>query len=124
MIGLVAAMKKVAYRTTAGRHVFMSVSENVDFITANLAAGKVYYVVVKAGSGVWKANFSLQPVRTFGHAALARPLSETAWVALTADSLVWAQENAKDLEDKQRSYRFWLRKPSFERLALFPDDGQ
>ena len=125
LIGLVAAMKKVAYRTTPGRHVFMSVSEDADFITANLAAGKVYYVVVKAEGGTWKSNFSLKPVRAVGHAALAKPLSETAWVAVTADSLAWAQENAKDIEEKQlRSYRLWLRKPSFERLALFPDDGQ
>ena len=52
-------------------------------------------------------------------------MKDTAWVALNADSAVWAGKHAEEIEEAQtKHFNIWLRKPSFERLALFPDDGQ
>jgi hypothetical protein len=125
LVGILAAMKKVAYRTSPGRHLFMAVGAEADFMAANLEAGKLYYVVVMADKPTWGANFSLQPVRAAEHAQLAARLAETSWVETTDDSLAWARDHAEDIEAKRfKYYGIWRRKPSFERLALFPDDGK
>lgn len=54
LIGILAAKKKMAYRTMPGRHMFMIVGENADFLDSNLAPGKVYHVVTAMGAGAFK----------------------------------------------------------------------
>jgi hypothetical protein len=123
LIGILASMKKLAHRTTPGRHVFMAIGENADFINANLDGGKLYYVLVMP-EGMGK-KFSLQPVRAGEHEQIAPRLAQTSWVVTTPDSLAWARDNIDSIETKRtRHYGSWRRKPSFERLALFPDDGR
>src|SRR6185503_18977148 len=121
LVGILAAMKKVAFRTKPGRHLFMVVGPSADFMTANVDAGKLYYVLLMPGDG----GFSLQPVRASEHGELAPRLAETKWVQTTPDSFGWARDNAEDIEAKRfKYYGIWRHKPSFERLALFPDDGR
>jgi hypothetical protein len=125
LIGILAAMKKLAYRTTPGRHVFMAIGEEADFITANLEAGKLYYVLLMLEQGGWKPSFSLQPVRAGEHGQLTERLALTRWVETTPDAFDWARAHADDIEAKRfKYYGIWKQKPSFERLALFPDDGR
>jgi hypothetical protein len=124
LVGLLGAMKKVAHRAAPGRHVFMAISltslgNTADFMTANLDAGKLYYALLMEQEGRW-----LQPVRANEHAQLSERLAQTGWVEKTDDSLNWARENSEEIEATRfRDYGIWRRKPSFERLALFPDDG-
>jgi len=120
LVGILASMKKLVYRAPPGRHLFMAVAESADFMTANLEAGKLYYVLLMATD----EGLSLQPVRASEHGQLAPRLAETKWVETTPDSFVWARDNAPDIEAKRfKYYGIWRHKPSFERLALFPDDG-
>ena len=103
----------------------MAISEGADFMTANLEAGKLYYVAVVVQSGVLKDHFALQPVHAAEHEQLGVQLGEAAWVETTPDSAAWARDNAEEIEAKRfKYYGIWRRKPSFERLALFPDDGR
>ncbi|HXU00675.1 MAG TPA: hypothetical protein VN903_06765 [Polyangia bacterium] len=122
LVGILGALKKVAYRGAPGRHLFMALGANgTDFVTANLEAGKLYYVLLMPGEN----SVSLQPVRASDHHEVAQRLAQAGWVQTTSDSLAWARENADDIEAKRfKYYGIWRRKPSFERLALFPDDGE
>jgi hypothetical protein len=62
-IGIVSYKDKVAYVAKPGKHLFMVVAENGDFLDAELEAGKTYYVVISPRYGVWKARFGFRPVR-------------------------------------------------------------
>ena len=50
------------YECEPGEHVFWAKSENRDFITANLEAGKIYFVEADAKMGGLKARVELMPV--------------------------------------------------------------
>jgi hypothetical protein len=104
LVGIVAAKKKVAYRTMPGEHLFMAVGESADFMSARLDPGKVYYVLVTPRVGVWKARFSLRPVHPSEAADLAEWQRGTEWVQVNEDSARWAAENAADVEAKRSKY--------------------
>ena len=125
LVGIVAAKKKLAYRTTPGPHTFMIIGESADFMYADLEPGKTYYAIAEVRMGVWKARFSLQPVHAWDRGSLAGYLADSSWVETTQDSLRWAQENAADIEEKRAEYYVkWMQKPAAERPMLRPDDGQ
>jgi hypothetical protein len=46
LIGLVAAKKKLAHRTTPGPHTYMVIGESADFMAADLQPGRIYHTVV------------------------------------------------------------------------------
>src|SRR5678809_935163 len=48
MVGILGIGQKLAYRAPPGKHEFMLVNKgSTDFLEANVAAGKTYYVVVQ-----------------------------------------------------------------------------
>jgi hypothetical protein len=124
LVGIVAAKMKVAYRTTPGHHVFMSIGENADFMDAMLAPGRVYYVSLIGGPG-YKARFILKPAHADQHGDVADWLSDTSWVATTSDSQRWADENAVSIEKKRARYwPQWIAGDLGPREALVGADGQ
>ena len=124
LVGIVAAKMKVAYRTTPGHHVFMSVGENADFMDAMLDGGKVYYVSLIAGPG-YKARFILRPVHADQRGDVPGWLSDTSWVATTRDSQQWADENAASIGKKRARYwPQWIAGELGPREALVGPDGQ
>jgi hypothetical protein len=125
LVGIVAAKKKVAYRTTPGDHMFMVIGESADFMQARLEPGKVYYALVTPRMGVWKARFSLAPVHVANRFDLPGWQAGTAWVEMDQSSGQWAAENAADVERKRAKYLAeWLGKAPFDRPVLAPEDGQ
>ena len=52
----------IRYECEPGEHVFWAKSENRDFITADLEAGKIYFVDAGAKMGGFKARVELIPV--------------------------------------------------------------
>jgi hypothetical protein len=124
LVGIVAAKKKLAHRTTPGRHTYMVIGESADFMAADLQPGRVYYAVVQVRMGVWKARFSLNPVHVTGRGELGGWLADAQWVATTQDSFAWARDNAADVEQKRAEYwPKWMAKLPLDRPVLFPDDG-
>ena len=124
LVGIVAAKMKVAYRTTPGRHIFMVVGENADFVDAMLAPGRRYHAALIAGPG-YKARFVFKPVHAAGRAELGGWLRETSWVVTTDDSLVWQQENSASVEGKRARYwPKWIDGELGPHEALAPEDGQ
>jgi hypothetical protein len=124
LVGLVASKRKVAFRTTPGDHLFMVVGESADFMHADLAPGRLYYVRVGPRYGVLEARFSLEPIHFDEHRHLDEWKAETTWVELNEDSAVWASEHAEEIERQRRKYLpEWMAKAPSERPELEARDG-
>jgi len=125
LAGLVAAKKKLFYRTAPGPHLFMVMGESGDFLAANLAPGKTYYVVDAPRLGIAAARFSLRPLKTEEEALLPQWLAQTEWVVINAESSRWARENASEIQKKRaKYYPEWLSKPESTRPVLGPAGGR
>jgi len=127
LIGIVAAKAKVAYQADPGKHLFMVIGENADFMTADVLAGKTYYVIVEPRMGMWKARFGLEPVRKAAQekAEFKSSLAECKWVGKTPASENWALGNMASIQSKRADfYPDWLKRPDAERPNLAPEDGQ
>jgi len=123
MVGIVSAKKKVAYSIEPGEHLFMVVGEAADFLKAHVEAEKTYYVNVKVRSGVWKARFSLVPIRTDEFEKWSKG---TRYVENTELSHQWEIDNRSDIESKRNKYYIkWTSKSEAFRqeATLFAEDG-
>lgn len=61
-IGNSVAKSQFDYLAAPGKHLFIATSENKAFLTAELEAGKTYYVLTKVFMGAWTARVSFVPV--------------------------------------------------------------
>ena len=61
-IGKFNGPKYMRYECEPGEHLFWAHSENFDFITAELEAGKIYFIEAMPQMGVIKAGVHLEPV--------------------------------------------------------------
>jgi hypothetical protein len=110
-IGIVAAGKKIDYFVEPGKHTFMVISENADFMEANVAAGETYYSVITVRTGWWKARFSLHPARNGSEGRyqidsekFQKWLVKTEFVENTEASFEWAEANNPSIVRKQKKY--------------------
>jgi len=125
-IGIMANGTKIAYETDPGQHIFMVVSEAADFLKANTEAGKTYYGVVTPRMGIWRARFSLRPIRGDGttdyHTStddFREWLADTKLVANSEESHRWFQNNLPSIKTKQAEYwPKWQQKSGPEKAAL------
>jgi len=125
LVGIVSAKKKVAYKTKPGKHLFMVVGENADFMQADLDAGKTYYALVHPRIGVWKARFSLGAVKNnFDQKKLNGWLAICKYTENTEKSYKWAEQNAQSIQNKRVNYlKKWNNKPDSNKPMLNPEDG-
>lgn len=133
-IGIVSNNTKVRHQTDPGKRTFMVISEAADFMQAELVAGRTYYSIITPRMGVWKARFSLWPIKKdpaseFSTASeeFAGWLANTKLVENTPESEQWALDNNKDVQEKYHEYwTKWLGKTAEEKeqLTLRPDDGE
>jgi len=124
LVGIVSAKTKIAYRVDPGEHRFMVVSESADFMDATLSEGKTYYALVTPRMGVWRARFSLRPVRKneIGEKEFNEWIKDTRWVENTEQSDAWARDNMPSVREKQaENITEWLNKP--DKPILYPQDG-
>ncbi|OOG46339.1 hypothetical protein B0E52_05095 [Rhodanobacter sp. C06] len=131
--GVVSAKTEVSMVLPAGEHQLMVVGESADFMDATLAAGKTYYVLVEPRMGMWKARFSLIPIRSDATAKINLHSSKFAdwkkscmpsWKTSAADA--WYTEHKADIESKRVEYLDkWNRKTSAEKAerTLQAQDG-
>lgn len=127
LVGIVAAKTKVAYKTKPGTHLFMSVGENADFMTAELLPNKTYYAYVSPRMGMWKARFVLEPktLKDLDEAGFKSDLEECKWVEVSTESQQWLSENMPSVQSKRAEYYAdWQKKPEEEKLKLGPADGR
>ena len=127
LVGIVAAKTKVAHPVSPGKHLFMVIGENADFMTAEVQAGRTYHVLVEPRMGLWKARFGLQPVRQaeLGTAEFAASLKDCRWVEKTADAEGWAASSMGSIQSKRADYYpDWIKQAEADRPHLLPQDGR
>lgn len=127
LIGIVSANTKVSYQLEPGSYLFMVVSESADFMSAELAPNKTYYVLVTPRMGWWKARFSLKPIHgaELDSAEFNGWMEECKWVENTPASDAWARENMSSILSKQQEYHAdWMEKAASDRPKLLPEDGK
>jgi hypothetical protein len=127
MIGIVAAKTKVAYQVDPGKRVFMAVGESADFMSANVQAGRTYYVNVSPRFGMWKARFALGPIHRekLDSDAFKSDFGDTRWVMKTAATDEWFAANRSSIQSKRSEYYAdWLKTPENERALLRAEDGR
>lgn len=61
-IGAFKGDQYMRYEVDAGEHLFWASSENKEFITAEVEAGKTYIIIVDVIMGAWKARVGLTPL--------------------------------------------------------------
>lgn len=105
-IGIMYNNTKVCYDVAPGEYVFMVIGESADFMKATVEAGKTYYALITPRPGVWKARFSLRPLRQsdFDSSDFSKWDSKTRLVENTPDSEAWAVDNGEDIEEKRADY--------------------
>ena len=111
----------------------MVISEAADFMKAELAANKTYYGIVTPRMGVWKARFSLYPIKKNPASKFSNTsdkfqgwVKNTKLVENTPESKQWARENSVDIRDKYSEYwAKWQEKTPEKKkqLTLIPSDG-
>ena len=124
-IGIVSAKTKVAHYAQPGKRRYMVISEAADFMDANLVAGKVYYTLVTVRMGLWKARFSLQPVRggDVATSEFGNWYGGTRWVENEDSAQGWADSNMQSIRGKMEDYLpKWETKP--DKPVLDAGDGQ
>lgn len=110
-LGAVENKTKLAVQMEPGKHRFMVVAENADFLDAELDAGKTYYVLVSPRPGAFKMRFSLMPVLNRADAKYSllgaefkQWMSETRFVARTPAADAWYRDNQDSVAGKKAKY--------------------
>ena len=132
-IGVVSANTKVAHQAEPGKHLFMVIGENADFVNATLDAGKTYYILVSPRMGMWKARFSLLPIHNDPGAKYSLRSddfrewqADTRFVERSPAADAWYRENAGSVSEKRAAYLVRWNGASPEQLAeltVVPEDG-
>ena len=124
-IGFVPYGQKLPYLADPGEHLFMVVSEAADFMKADLAAGKTYYVEVVPRMGAWRARFSLSPYtqEALKTDTVQKFIGEARLINNNEKAYQWADNNHDSvLEKKETYYQKWLLKDESARPFLKQDD--
>jgi hypothetical protein len=117
--GHVPPFKKLLYVTDPGMTRFLVSGQGADFMDAQLASGKTYYVlVVSAGTG-----FSLRPVTKADGKDFPYWFRECSWVRVGPEAEAWARQRATQIDARRRvSMPRWEAKP--DRAVLRPEDSR
>lgn len=110
-IGIVSSGTRINYTVDPGEYRFMVIAENADFMEARLEADRTYYALVSPRMGVWRARFSLLPIRNDPDAKYSllsdqfeRWMERTDWVTMTASARSWFKSNEASVRDKYHRY--------------------
>jgi hypothetical protein len=122
-IGVVSRFSAVPYQAEPGAHRLMVVSEAADFLDADLAEGRTYFVEVQPRMGAWRARFSIRPVSATAEARnISAWLAEAKVVTPNAEGQAWAARNQASAMKKKAAYEpKWIAKANRPELRV--DDG-
>ncbi len=124
-LGIVPAMTKIAHYAPPGKRRYMVIGESADFMAANLDPGKVYYALVTPRMGLWKARFSLAPVRATktNTSEFADWYKGARWIENMETASGWANSNMSSIREKMTEYLpKWQGKS--DKPILKSEDGQ
>jgi hypothetical protein len=132
-IGVISNSTKINYLTTPGKHRFMVISETADFMEADVTGGKNYYAIVTPRMGLWKARFSMYPIRNSSSGAFTINsndfkswMKDTTLVTKNASADAWFTKNLADIKEKEsEDMAEWKEKSAADiaERTLNPNDG-
>lgn len=126
-VGIVPYDQKLPYIADPGEHMFMVYSEAADFMKAELAAGKTYYVEVQPRMGAWKARFSLSPItkEEFTDPKMRERIDAAKLIENKPEAYTWAEKNKANVLEKKAAYLVkWNEKEELQRPFLRATDAQ
>jgi hypothetical protein len=130
LVGISSVGTAINYQATAGKHQFMVVSEVADFLDAELAPDKTYFVLVERGMDAgrarfWQARFTLRKLDPRKEASdIARWRHDARPVATNERAVAWDRENRPGvLRKRDIDLRKWHEKPTDARPTLHTEDG-
>ena len=94
---------RILHKTTPGKHLYLVGGESAHLLEADLEAGMVYYVYVKAIRGLWKARFQFNPVTDLTDKSFRKDYIKCKWYTENEKAEQWFQENYKSLEYKTKT---------------------
>ncbi len=126
--------KYLAYECEPGKHLFWSKSENIDYLEAELEAGKVYIIDSEPQMGAIKAAVKLVPFDNNQNnyknlkkyerkkESILESISKLKEYTITAEDL---EESKKDLEDvvKRSMEKYTKRKAKGDVFTSMPANG-
>jgi len=131
-IGIVSAKTRLIYDVPPGNYMFMVVAENADFMAAEMVGGKTYRSIITPRYGIWKARFSLHPVRKDGsskhslHAKHIQSGNKHPIVVNKPEAQQWFKRNKQNIHSKySRYWPKWVAKPEPHKAkrTVFASDG-
>jgi hypothetical protein len=126
VIGNSVAKSQFDYLANPGRHLFISISENKVFLEADLAAGKLYYVITRIYPGFWRPRVAFEAV-TRGSEYWDTVLQyEKELQRLEPDEAslrAWQDGHREEIQALNSSYEAEF-KTKYNWPKLSPDDGR
>ena len=109
MVGILGPGQKLAYRVLPGRHEFMLASRmSTDFMEANVAGGKTYYVVLQQQQGLtYDQRYGFRPVRPedFENGLFRRWDTNLSFVERPEAWQRWSEGNSQSIDSRLREHR-------------------
>jgi hypothetical protein len=109
-IGIISNTTRINHVCKPGSYRFAVVSESAKFMDVIVEADRNYLARVSPRFGLFKARFALEAVVGSREETLDKECGSCNWVANTALSTQWAQENMADIKQKVTEYM-----PDFEK---------
>jgi hypothetical protein len=130
VIGAMRGKKKFVHIVDPGEYTFMVIGRNADFMKAKVEAGKTYYVLVQVRMGMWKARFTLVPIRKaeLDGEEFKKWNRKARLIEMNQGELdVWAEKHMKDIQAKrEKFFVVWNKKTDAakKRYMMHADDGR
>lgn len=126
VIGNSVAKSQFDYLANPGHHLFVSISENKVFLEAELAPGKVYYVITRIYPGVWRARVAFEAVTRgseYWEAVLQYEKELQRLEPDEANLRIWQDAHREEIRALVSSYEAEF-KTKYNWPKLSPDDGR
>lgn len=130
VIGAMRGKKKFVHIVDPGEYTFMVVGRNADFMKAKVESGKTYYVLVQTRMGMWKARFTLVPIRKeeLDGEKFIKWNRKARLIEMKQGKLdAWAEKHMQDIQAKRERYFVkWNKKTDAakEKYMMHTDDGR
>ena len=120
-IGIFKGKNYLRYECDPGKNLFWASSENKEFVSADLAAGGTYVIVVDVVRGAWKARVGLSPIDSKDARFIrAKELVQEQNPVITPDSVVVTRniKLAAFIKDKLARYENeWKKTKNYKHIT-------
>ncbi len=124
-IGTLVAQQKLSYPLEPGRHLFMVMGRNVDYLSADLRPDRIYYARIDPVMGKWIGRFEIapMPINQLYSARFKRWLQECEEVERIAAADDEEERMATARAQHRAHYARWLEQQP-KKPGLLPRDGK